>query len=70
MSLTYFDHLNGNSAMNWSFATNFGDWIQSGLHHSWNWLNQLSYQEWFLLLGIVASLGFLCMRGYGSRGSH
>ena len=54
--------------MKGSFITRFGDWLSSSLHESWNWFNQLNYQEWFLLLGIVAALGFLCMRGYGSRG--
>lgn len=55
--------------MSWDFKTKFGEWIQVSFHNTWNWLNQLDYQEWFLLLGIIASLGFLCMRGYGSRGN-
>ncbi len=55
--------------MDWSFITKFGDWFQTALHNTWNWFNQLGYQEWFLLLGIVATLGFLCMRGHGSRGN-
>ncbi len=54
--------------MNWSMKASIGDWIHSSFLSTWNWLNQLSYQEWFLLLGIIAALGFLCMRGYGSRG--
>ena len=54
--------------MNWSFSTRFGQWFSTSINDTWNWLNSLSYQEWFLLLGIVAASGFLCMRGYGSRG--
>lgn len=44
-----------------------GLWIKSGLHESWAWVAGLTYQEWFLLLGIVSAAGFLCMRGFGSR---
>jgi hypothetical protein len=55
--------------MNWNFATNFGDWIQIQFQYGWSWINQLNFEEWFLLLGIVTVLGFLCMRGYGSRGN-
>ncbi len=53
--------------MIWGFITRFDDWFQSLFRSIWNWLNSLDYQEWFLLLGIVAVLGFLCMRGFGSR---
>ena len=42
--------------------------FQGMLNETWNWFNSLHYQEWFLLLGIVASVGFLCMRGFSSRG--
>jgi len=55
--------------MNLRFMTAIGDWIQASIHDTWIWLNHLNYQEWFLLLGIVAALGFLCMRGYGTRGN-
>ncbi len=54
--------------MNNSLFSNLGTWFQSMLAETWNWFNSLHYQEWFLLLGIIAALGFLCMRGYGSRG--
>ena len=55
--------------MNWIFASTFGSWIQTQFQHSWSWICRLDTQEWFLLLGIVAALGFLCMLGYGSRGN-
>ena len=55
--------------MQLGFITSFTDRFQVMLNDSWNWFNSLNYQEWFLLLGIVAALGFLCMRGYGSRGN-
>ncbi len=67
LSLSHIDHTHGDSIMNWGFITKISDWFQSLLHETWNWLNRLNYQEWFLLLGIVAVLGFLCMRGFGSR---
>jgi hypothetical protein len=44
-----------------------GHWLQKGVHDAWTWVVQLNYQEWFLLLGITAAAGFLCMRGFGSR---
>jgi hypothetical protein len=44
-----------------------GGWFRRGIADGWNWANSLTYQEWFLLLGIVSAAGFLCMRGYGSR---
>jgi hypothetical protein len=44
-----------------------GHWFQSSVHDSWRWVCTLNYQEWFLLLGIAAAAGFLCMRGMGSR---
>ena len=67
LSLSHIDHTHGDTVMNWGFITKISDWFQSLLHETWNWLNRLNYQEWFLLLGIVAVLGFLCMRGFGSR---
>jgi hypothetical protein len=44
-----------------------GQWIRTGLHDGWQWVQSLNYQEWFLLLGLVSAAGLLCMRGYGSR---
>ena len=44
------------------------DWFSGSLNETWNWFNSLHYTEWFLLLGIVASLGFFCMRGFATRG--
>jgi hypothetical protein len=37
------------------------------LQTSWNWVSRLDKQEWLLLLIAVTALGFLCMRGFGSR---
>ena len=48
--------------------TRANNWMDGALADTWNWFNGLHYQEWFLLLGIISTLGFLCMRGYGSRG--
>lgn len=44
-----------------------GRWIRTALNDGWHWVVSLNLQEWFLLLGIAAAAGFLCMRGFGSR---
>jgi len=38
------------------------------LNEGWNWFAGLHQEEWFVLLGIVAGFGFLCMRGFGNQG--
>lgn len=47
--------------------TAIGDWIHAVVSETWNWFSGLHYQEWFVVLGIVAGLGFLCMRGFSTR---
>ncbi|MCA9259150.1 MAG: hypothetical protein KDA61_08120 [Planctomycetales bacterium] len=47
-----------------------GAWFRGGLYGIWAWANSLNYQEWFLFLGIASVLGFMCMRGYGSRSEY
>ena len=42
-------------------------WIVSRLQDGWVLLDGLDRQEWFVLLACAAAIGFLCMRGYGSR---
>jgi hypothetical protein len=37
------------------------------LQTSWSWISSLNKEEWLLLLIVVTALGFLCMRGFGSR---
>ena len=37
---------------------------------TWYWFGQLNQQEWLLLLVVVTVLGFMCMRGFGSRNSY
>jgi hypothetical protein len=58
-------HVNSRSAMRMFDA--IGYWFRNGLQDAWNWVCALSPQEWFLLLGITAAAGFMCMRGFGSR---
>ena len=36
----------------------------------WNRVNGMDRQEWFVMLLAVMLLGFMCMRGYGSRNSY
>ena len=55
--------------MFWNYLAAGVDWVQGLGQETWNWFNSLTPQEWFLVLGIIASLGFLCMRGYGRRGN-
>ncbi|TWT36160.1 hypothetical protein KOR34_10590 [Posidoniimonas corsicana] len=37
---------------------------------TWRWFNTLSRDEWMIVLAAVTVLGFLCMRGFGSRSSY
>ena len=47
-----------------------GEWVQTTMSGTWQWFNELNYQEWFIVLGITAAAGLLCMRGYGSRSNY
>ncbi len=42
-------------------------WCGDVLHNIWVWLDRLDRTEWLMLLGVTTAIGFLCMRGYGSR---
>lgn len=53
---TVFEYLNEKSA--------------DALNASWLWFAQLSREEWIVVLGVCCALGFLCMRGYGSRANY
>jgi hypothetical protein len=44
-------------------------WLTATKGEIWRWFNTLSQHEWMVLLGIVAALGFLCMRGFAHRGN-
>jgi hypothetical protein len=35
-----------------------------------NWFGSLDRQEWMVVLFIGMVLGFVCMRGYGSRSNY
>jgi len=47
--------------------TSIGNWFKTAFHETWSWFLMLNHQEWFVVLGIVALFGGLCMRGFGSR---
>jgi len=47
-----------------------GVWIRTSLNDGWRWVAALSFQEWFLLLGVTSAAGFMCMRGFGSRSNY
>jgi len=42
---------------------NYSEWSRDG----WNWMYSLNRQEWLILLVLCLALGFLCLRGFGSR---
>lgn len=42
-------------------------WFGSATGETWNWFNSLSREEWVVVLGVGAALGFLCMRGLTTR---
>ncbi|MEM6799223.1 MAG: hypothetical protein AAF589_06885 [Planctomycetota bacterium] len=37
---------------------------------SWRWFSALNREEWMVVLAVCCALGFLCMRGYGSRSNY
>ena len=50
--------------------TSFGDWLRSGMHDAWCWVQGLDLQGWLMFLAITSAAGFMCMRGFGSRNSY
>jgi len=44
-----------------------GEYLSWVVESVYGWLFLLNHEEWMLLLAIVASLGFLCMRGFGTQ---
>jgi hypothetical protein len=43
--------------------------MTQSLQETWGWFNKLQQDEWVALLAVVACLGFLCMRGFNTRGT-
>jgi hypothetical protein len=44
-------------------------WLTGVKGETWRWFSSLSQHEWMVLLGIVAALGFLCMKNFNHRGT-
>ena len=44
--------------------------INSAPNDAWRWFNALNRDEWIVVLAAVTFLGFLCMRGFGSRSNY
>ena len=44
-----------------------GYWIRNAVNDGWRWVTQLNLEEWFILLGFTAGLGFLAMRGFSHK---
>lgn len=40
------------------------------INQAFRWLEHLNMQEWTLVLAGVAVVGFLCLRGFGSRSAY
>ncbi len=38
-----------------------------GVHQIWRWFSSLSQEEWMIVLGTASLLGFLVVRGLGTR---
>jgi hypothetical protein len=37
------------------------------IRDSWQFIEHMSVQQWFYVLVIAVVVGFLCLRGFGSR---
>jgi hypothetical protein len=44
-------------------------WLTNLQLEAWRWFSSLSQQEWMVVLGIAAVLGFLCMKNFTQRGT-
>ena len=42
-------------------------WFDSRLEDSWGLIDAMNRTEWLILLSVVTLLGFLMLRGFGSR---
>lgn len=47
-----------------------GELWSDALGASWRWFSLLNREEWVVVLAVCCALGFLCMRGYGSRSNY
>ena len=44
-------------------------WLLGIKGETWQWFSTLSQHEWMVVLGIIATLGFLCMKNFTHRGT-
>ena len=51
-------------------TTRIAEWYEAIAGNSWAWFNSLTREEWMIVLAVGATLGFLCMRGFGSRSKY
>jgi hypothetical protein len=42
-------------------------WFRGFASDGWTWIDSLNREQWLLFLGLTSVLGFMCMRGFGSR---
>jgi len=43
------------------------DWF---VQETSRWISQMNTTQWFMALTVVAVVGFMCMRGFGSRSNY
>ncbi len=53
-----------------AFYQYVSDAYTSAIGASWRWFSVLNREEWMVVLAVACALGFLCMRGYGSRSNY
>ncbi|MGE0607879.1 MAG: hypothetical protein AB7O62_12365 [Pirellulales bacterium] len=41
--------------------------MMSWYHAFWQTINCFGMKEWLVVLGVLFSIGFFCMKGFGSR---
>ena len=46
---------------------NVSRFLSDSYQSGWGWVNGLDRQQWMMMLMATMVLGFLCMRGFGSR---
>lgn len=48
----------------------FSEKLSTYVGEGWRWFAALNREEWMIVLAAAALLGFLCLRGYGSRSDY
>lgn len=46
------------------------DCYLSLMNSTWIWFATLTREEWLVVLSAATAIGFICMKGFGSRSSY